>query len=1093
MSGCTIRALLDSGSETSLISSNAASKCGLQLTPFSGKVSGIGGSTSSSISAMTTAFVKLLDGRTLPITFRVLDQVTANLPSKDLPYERWPHIFLHKLADPLFHKSSPVDAIFGADIFSHILLNHKIDSVRGSPTLLSTRLGWVAIGSFSYGVKRTVHFQRSAYDDQPKVRYINRYSNSPTTAQRPTEHSELRTCLPSPTITLESVPVEDDWEEDKLGVWKIAESERKVVFGNVANGRTIARTNTESLNTTSSTFSATELIPLNRNQIWNKYFEQRVLENQPKFFHAPSVMSVSGASGSFNLTPSLITLPSSTKSNSLPPACQALAVQIDRTAQVLDQQLSRMFELESVQECSPMTPEELKAEEIFARQSYQLPNGRFCVPILLKRPVTELGDSRRIALRRLFQLESRFKKNQDLYHQYSEFMLEYLTLGHMSPVSPPTCGQKVYYLPHHAVFRQDNPTSKIRVVFNGSQRTTTGYSLNDILHTGPKLLPNILEIVTRFRQHLYVFTGDIKQMFRNINIVPHERDLLRILWRSDPNLPIQDYCLNTVTYGTTSAPYLANKVIQSLAKIGRETHPLASEILANRTYVDDCHGGGRTIEEALKARKDIVSLLSSGGFELRKWAANHPDILSQLPREHLLPAHSSVEFSTEEEKSLKILGLLWNPSADNFHYVSSPVPDIRTKRDLASQIGRIFDPLGWLMPVAVQARSIQRSVCLAKYDWDENLSFDLQAQWKVFASDFNNLPKITIPRLMSFSEDRDWLVGFADASERAYAAVVYHVNCSSSPPTVRLVLARARMAPIKQESLPRLELLAAELLSKMFSKVSPLFPHVSIDQQIAFSDSTIALSWITANPAPLWKVFVGNRVAKILDNLPADRWFHVRSSENPADLASRGALPSQIAQSSLWWTGPSWLSSPQIEWPCKKVSADLNDPLVDAERRAKCPLLCATVAQIDDFQLEQKFSNWSNLRRVVAWSLRFAYNCTHPSEKHSGALEAGELQNAEDCLIRRTQQHFLKDQLKDVQSHKPKDRLTKTLGLFIDPKGILRVGGRLSNADLPFQAQHPALLPKDSHLTKIIIASAHEQLLHVGPRTTLAWLRQKYW
>ncbi|BES97774.1 Pao retrotransposon peptidase [Nesidiocoris tenuis] len=663
----------------------------------------------------------------------------------------------------------------------------------------------------------------------------------------------------------------------------------------------------------------------------------------------------------------------------------------------------------------------------------------------------------------------------------------------MSPVSPPTCGQKVYYLPHHAVFRQDNPTSKIRVVFNGSQRTTTGYSLNDILHTGPKLLPNILEIVTRFRQHLYVFTGDIKQMFRNINIVPHERDLLRILWRSDPNLPIQDYCLNTVTYGTTSAPYLANKVIQSLAKIGRETHPLASEILANRTYVDDCHGGGRTIEEALKARKDIVSLLSSGGFELRKWAANHPDILSQLPREHLLPAHSSVEFSTEEEKSLKILGLLWNPSADNFHYVSSPVPDIRTKRDLASQIGRIFDPLGWLMPVAVQARSIQRSVCLAKYDWDENLSFDLQAQWKVFASDFNNLPKITIPRLMSFSEDRDWLVGFADASERAYAAVVYHVNCSSSPPTVRLVLARARMAPIKQESLPRLELLAAELLSKMFSKVSPIFPHVSIDQQIAFSDSTIALSWITANPAPLWKVFVGNRVAKILDNLPADRWFHVRSSENPADLASRGALPSQIAQSSLWWTGPSWLSSPQIEWPCKKVSADLNDPLVDAERRAKCPLLCATVAQIDDFQLEQKFSNWSTLRRVVAWSLRFAYNCTHPSEKHSGALEAGELQNAEDCLIRRTQQHFLKDQLKDVQSHKPKDRLTKTLGLFIDPKGILRVGGRLSNADLPFQAQHPALLPKDSHLTKIIIASAHEQLLHVGPRTTLAWLRQKYW
>ncbi|CAB0003941.1 unnamed protein product, partial [Nesidiocoris tenuis] len=196
-------------------------------------------------------------------------------------------------------------------------------------------------------------------------------------------------------------------------------------------------------------------------------------------------------------------------------------------------------------------------------------------------------------------------------------MREYLELDHMSPVSPPSSKQSVYYLPHHAVFRNDNPTTKIRVVFNASQKTTTGYSLNDVLYVGPKLQSDISNIVTKFREHLFVFITDIRQMFRNIEIMPHERDLLRIIWRASPDQPIQDFCLNTVTYGTASAPYLANRVVRSLAETGINDYPLASDILSNRTYVDDCHGGGSTIKSAIEARNETIKLLSSGGFELR--------------------------------------------------------------------------------------------------------------------------------------------------------------------------------------------------------------------------------------------------------------------------------------------------------------------------------------------------------------------------------------------------------------------------------------------------------------------------------------------
>ncbi|CAB0006093.1 unnamed protein product [Nesidiocoris tenuis] len=637
------------------------------------------------------------------------------------------------------------------------------------------------------------------------------------------------------------------------------------------------------------------------------------------------------------------------------------------------------------------------------------------------------------------------------------------------------------------------PPSSLHQVFNASQKTTTGYSLNDVLYVGPKLQSDISNIVTKFREHLFVFTTDIRQMFRNIEIMPHERDLLRIIWRASPDQPIQDFCLNTVTYGTASAPYLANRVVRSLAETGINDYPLASDILSNRTYVDDCHGGGSTIKSAIEARNETIKLLSSGGFELRKWASNHPSLLADIPADHCLPVQESVDFSTEEEKSLKVLGLSWDPKLDTFHYLVFPIPEIKTKRDLASQIGRIFDPLGWLMPVAVLARSIQRSVTQAKYDWDQPLAPEIRAQWVTLASDFTQIRHLSIPRHIPSSSEQGWLVGFADASEKAYAAVVYHVSCDSTPSIVRLVLARARMAPIKQESLPRLELLGAELLSKVFQRVSPLFPHIPPQRRIAYSDSTIVLSWLTANPAPVWKVFVGNRVSTTLSNLPADCWFHVSSSDNPADIASRGALPSQIVPSVMWWSGPSWLSNSSDNWPRVKVRPDLNDPSVSTERRAKNPPLNSAIAQATSLQYEERFSNYNKLRRTTAWILRFTQNAGQPSNRRSGPLLPEELLGAEMCLVRKCQRQYFDDLLKDAALERPKLRLTRTLALFIDDAGILRVGGRLSQSSLEFQKAHPALLPKDSYLTKIIIQSAHEHLLHVGPRSTLAWIRQRFW
>ncbi|XP_073995549.1 uncharacterized protein [Rhodnius prolixus] len=320
-----------------------------------------------------------------------------------------------------------------------------------------------------------------------------------------------------------------------------------------------------------------------------------------------------------------------------------------------------MFSLEEVSEVSPLTPDELKAEECFAKSHFRLPDGRFSVALPLKTSPCCLGESRKIALKRLLQTESRHAKSPQLRTPYVEFMKDYLESNHMELAPPLKLGQISYYIPHHAVHRQDDPPEKIRVVFNASQKSSSGVSLNELLFPGPKLQLDIWKVVTRFRTDRWVFTADIRQMFRQIQHPPEDRDLLRILWRFDPSQPVQEYRLCTVTYGSTSAPYLACRVLQELGETSPASLPLASEILRDRTYVDDISGGGPTLETALQSRDQLIKLLSQAQIELRKWASNHPQLLDNIPSEYLLPAMSS---ENDEESQLKILGLCWNPAQD---------------------------------------------------------------------------------------------------------------------------------------------------------------------------------------------------------------------------------------------------------------------------------------------------------------------------------------------------------------------------------------------------------------------------------------------
>ncbi|XP_035204366.1 uncharacterized protein LOC118179296 [Stegodyphus dumicola] len=198
-----------------------------------------------------------------------------------------------------------------------------------------------------------------------------------------------------------------------------------------------------------------------------------------------------------------------------------------------------------------------------------------------------LSESRYLGEKRLNQVWERLGRDSNLQRLYSEFMQEYKDLKHMKLAERSEFINHSYYLPHNGVYRPDESRTRLRVVFNASTATTSGLTLNDILLKGRIPQQKLFSIMVRFRKHRYAFTAHVQKMYRHILVHPPQRDLLRILWKDSVDAPVQTYKLNTVTYGTSNAPYLATRALKQLAIDESQNLPLASSFALNDFYVDD--------------------------------------------------------------------------------------------------------------------------------------------------------------------------------------------------------------------------------------------------------------------------------------------------------------------------------------------------------------------------------------------------------------------------------------------------------------------------------------------------------------------------
>lgn len=760
----------------------------------------------------------------------------------------------------------------------------------------------------------------------------------------------------------------------------------------------------------------------------------------------------------------------------------------------IDELISKFWDLE---ECKPTrfySAEEQTCETHFMQTHTRDTNGRFIVRIPLKETASNLGDSKQIAIKRFHLLEKRLAKDNNLKLAYSGFIKEYEDLKHMSNITNHVKNddfKTAYYLPHHAVWNPNSTTTRLRVVFDGSAKTTNGNSFNDIQMIGPTIQDDLISIIMRFRKHKYVMTADITKMYRQVLVHEEDRSMQRILWRPDISQPINCYELNTITYGTASAPFLAIRCLQQLAHENAEQYPVASSVILHDFYVDDLLTGTETVEEAVTLRNEVTGILESGGFMLRKWVSNNPRIL----KDKVLDSSNDVLILGDHEV-IKTLGVTWQASSDTIKYNIKNCDDTKsvTKRNILSSIAQIFDPLGLLGPTTIIAKIILQRLWQYRLSWDESIPNDLYTQWIQFKNQLHILNKISIPRhVICNNPIKIQLHGFCDASEMAYGACIYIKSLDIlGNSQIKLLCAKTRVAPLKTTTIPRLELCGALLLSRLVQKVVNSL-NISFDEHFYWCDSTIVLAWINTSASQL-KTFVANRIAEIQSLTNLKNWNHVISGDNPADLLSRGVNPNNLIKSNIWWNGPIWLSMNTNEWPINNGIHKTLEILPNNELR-KTKLISNFHLTVE-FNLIQRYSTLSKLQRVVAYCLRFKKNASQQKEfRQLGPLILNELNDSLMCLIKFAQQQAMFHDIQSLLTNKRVNSKSKLLNLnpFIDSQGIIRVGGRLQKSNFSYEKKHPIILPSKHTLSDLIVKHEHIRLLHAGPQALLSSIRENYW
>ncbi|XP_046341271.2 uncharacterized protein LOC124122193 [Haliotis rufescens] len=778
--------------------------------------------------------------------------------------------------------------------------------------------------------------------------------------------------------------------------------------------------------------------------------------------------------------------------------------------QRLDAQVERFWKIERCESLSnstcEMSQDDKRTIEIWD-ESAEVVDGHYEIKIPFRSRPPNVENNYIVAESRLESLCKRLSKDDKLFEKYQSGIKELIDKGYAEKVKEQDInkpGKGVWYIPHHAVINERKP-DKLRIVFDCAAKYC-GTSLNDQVYQGPDLTNKLIGVLLRFREGPIGIMGDIEGMFHQVKVPECDRDYLRFLWFSEGgNNQPEVYRMTVHLFGGVWSPSCASYALRRTAEDNSATYePKVVQTVLENFYVDDCLKSLMSEIETIEHVQNLCSLVSHGGFKLNKWISNSREVLRSIPEEQTAKGVKGVDLIGGTLPKERALGVLWDTENDVFGFRITIKNKPDTRRGLMSVIASVYDPLGFVSPYILQAKKVFQSETRLHKGWDELLNQTNSVKWTKWVEDLPKLENFKLSRcvITQASEDGSYeLHHFSDASCEGYGAVSYlRVVNNDGPVQCFLLISKSRLAPLKQMTIPRLELSAAVISVKLDVMLRQEL-KMEISRSVFWTDSTIVIQYIR-NENKRFHVFIANRIALIRESSEPNQWRHVGSTENPADDVSRGLDADKMVSSDRWKHGPEFLFQAESEWP---TSTNLSLEIPDGDKEVKKATTTYTTVTNGCrdllFDLFEKYSTWHSLKRAVAWILRLKgilYNRTHKKKQSKmldSVLSVLELKNAETAIVQVLQRKTYEQELKALEAGKPIARSSTIYRLepMFSPMGVLCVGGRLRAAPVPVESKHNMILPRDSHVTTLIVRHYHEVCGHSGKEYVLSLIRQRFW
>ncbi|XP_059357093.1 basement membrane-specific heparan sulfate proteoglycan core protein-like [Carassius carassius] len=491
-------------------------------------------------------------------------------------------------------------------------------------------------------------------------------------------------------------------------------------------------------------------------------------------------------------------------------------------------------------------------------------------------------------------------------------------------------------------------------------------------------------------------------------------------------------------------------------------------------------------------------------------------LLGSIPDQERAAEVKDLVLEHDELPVERALGMQWCTSSDSFRFKIHLPDKPCTRRGILSVVSSVYDPMGFLAPLLLPIKLILRNLCQEKKGWDEEIHEKECRTWMKWLTDLDKLLELRLNRCFkpaAFGPTNTAQIhNFSDASQDGYGVVSYLLLSNDrSEKHVSFLMGKSRDAPLKQITIPRMELTAAMVAVKIDRMLKEEL-EVPLMESVFWTDSTTVLKYIESD-ALRFKTFVANRVSFIREATTSSQWKYVNTAQNPADQASRGLKIQSFMESKSWFQGPSFLRE-EVEWPKQPEQWPyLTED--DVEVKTSAAVSCTNSNECTDplNQLFEYYSSWHKLKKAAAWILQLRRKFRHLSEKRKELeqniqqnendpekcrsiveqqmvmyrknlekriLTVEDLSRAEIELIKYSQKQTYMEEIQALQL--AGSRVKKNSSIFkLDPYlqgDVLRVGGRLNRSAMPEEAKHPAILHKQHRIAHLILHHIHQECGH---------------